>query len=226
MLAQGKEAYKSLLQPLVANVRPRSAIDLGTGAGTWLAAVKELGATRVLGLDGPWASRDNLVIRDDEFRIVDFEAGLPNVGRFDLAICLEVLEHISPAAAQRSVDWLCERSDVILFSAAIPEQGGMHHINEAWQSDWAAKFATHGYLAYDIIRPIVWRDDAIPWWYRQNCVVYALPDVASAHGWTPSRPEALDLVHPDRFLMAARQVKRLRSRTLKGRIRSLWQRFG
>lgn len=220
-ISSGKDAYKALLHPVMAALKPKSVIDLGTGSGTWLAAAKDLGVSRVLGLDGQWAATDHQQINGDEFQVVDFETGFPDVGRFDLAISLEVLEHISPEAGKRAVRWLCERSDVVIFSAAIPGQGGTHHINEQWQSYWADKFRSLGFHAYDIIRPTIWRNSDIPWWYRQNAIVYARPDAAKIHGWTETDIKALDLVHPERFDMANETIAKLRRRSVKGRLRAL-----
>jgi len=221
-ISSGKDSYKNLLAPVMDALQPKSIIDLGTGSGTWLAAAKELGASRVLGLDGSWASAEHRHISDQEFQVVDFEDSLPDVGRFDLAICLEVLEHISSDAGSRAIAWLCERSDVILFSAAIPGQEGTHHIHEAWQSYWAGKFKEAGYQPYDVIRPIIWSNLEIPWWYKQNTIIYALPDAVKSCGWSQSDIETLDLVHPQRFEMAIEMIAKLRRRTLKGRIRSLF----
>lgn len=220
-LSSGKDEYKAVLRPVMVTVKPTSVVDLGTGSGTWLAAAKDMGASRVLGLDGQWAATEHQLIISDEFQVVDFETGFPDVGRFDLAICLEVLEHITPQAGEQAVRWLCERTNVVLFSAAIPGQGGTHHINEVWQSNWAHKFRVHGFHAYDIVRPTIWRNSDIPWWYRQNTIVYSRPETAQSYGWVEADIDALDVVHPERFDMAIDTIARLRRRSVKGRLRAL-----
>lgn len=225
-ISVGKDAYKKLLVPLIDMIRPASVVDFGAGAGTWLAAAKELGVGTVLGIDGPWASTTHRLVEPAEFMTLDMEGDLPEVGRFDLAISLEVLEHISDEAGARAVKWLCARSDVILFSAAIPMQGGTHHVNELWQSVWARRFATEGYVACDIIRPLVWHERSIPWWYRQNTVIYARPSVASGHGWRSCEPEALDLVHPEHYLKKVDVMNRLRARSIGGRLKHLRRSLG
>lgn len=220
-LAQGKASYKKILRPLIEALRPQSVVDFGAGAGTWLAAAKDLGVERVLGIDGPWSQGRHRLVEENEFREVNLEDALPNVGRFDLAISLEVLEHITPAAGERAVQWLCDRADVVLFSAAVPGQGGVHHINEAWQSAWARQFAAQGLLAFDIVRPAVWREPDIPWWYRQNAVVYARPELGARFGWQASDPAALDVVHPEMYGPRMAALARLRNRSLNGRLRAL-----
>ena len=85
---------------------------------------------------------------------------------------LEVGEHLSPARADSFVEDLTRLSDVILFSAAIPAQGGTNHVNEQWQSYWAEKFSRRGYVTVDCIRPKIWANSAADICYRQNILLY------------------------------------------------------
>ena len=64
-------------------------------------------------------------------------------------------------------------SDFVLFSAAIPDQGGMGHINEKWPTYWISLFEDRDYVCIDAIRKNIWNDDSIPWWYRQNALLFA-----------------------------------------------------
>jgi hypothetical protein len=92
---------------------------------------------------------------------------------------------------------LVAHGDIVLFSAAIPFQGGAGHVNEQWPTQWAARFATHGFVPLDVVRPAVWNDDRVAFWYAQNTVLYVHESRAAALGVDASRPEPLrDLVHP------------------------------
>ena len=107
------------------------------------------------------------------------------------AVCVEVAEHLAPSRGPALVEELCALAPNVLFSAAIPGQGGTHHLNERWQSYWASLFRKHGYEPFDIIRPRVWDNSSVEYWYRQNCLLYvknALPEAAM-----------LDVIHPMRF---------------------------
>jgi hypothetical protein len=64
-------------------------------------------------------------------------------GQFDLAICLEIAEHLPESCADALIKFLSELAPAVLFGAAIPGQGGVNHINEQWQSYWVAKFSRH-----------------------------------------------------------------------------------
>jgi hypothetical protein len=85
---------------------------------------------------------------------------------------VENCHSLSLSPNERYVAYLCELSDVVIFSAAIPSQGGNGHINEQWQSYWAEIFKTFGMQTYDLIRPRILDDDSVLYWYRQNTLIF------------------------------------------------------
>ncbi len=183
----------------------RSAVDFGCGVGTWLSVLKEeKGVSDILGIDGPWVEQDLLEIPRQCFRQANLEEGVELDRRYDLAITLEVAEHLSDTTAIRFVESLVTASDFVLFSAAIPFQGGTYHINEQWPDYWAGLFSRRGYVALDFVRRIVWNDKQIPPWYRQNVLLFVKEE--EAHRVKVSRsdgcdiPLPLSLVHPDLYL--------------------------
>ncbi len=187
--------------PLVLDiVAPHSVLDVGCGVGTWLSVCSELGVPDVLGLDGGYVEREQLFIAPDRFVATDLEQPIDLDRRFDLAMSLEVAEHLAPAAADAFVASLVRHADVVLFSAAIPEQGGAHHVNEQWPAYWAARFAAHGYLPADVLRPSVWLDDRVEAWYAQNVLLYLdarrLVDLPTLAAGVPAEGVPLPLVHP------------------------------
>ena len=182
-----------------------SAIDVGCGVGTFLLFLEREGISDVLGLDGNWVSQDLLVLPFSKFRAVDL-IEFPEIDRvFDLAICLEVAEHLPPQNARKFIEKLCNLSDVILFSAAVPGQGGVSHLNEAWQSYWAKLFSELSYFPIDIIRPKIWNDSAIPWWYRQNTFVYMKRSIITDQYCDPF---PMDIIHPELFLLRSQNEEK------------------
>lgn len=189
--------------PLILDVLDvHSAVDVGCGEGSWLAECRRRGVDEVLGLDGGAVPEELLKIPADRFRSCDLGRHFGVERRFDLAISLEVAEHLPPARAAGFVDDLCALADHVLFSAAIPFQRGVHHVNCQWPDYWQALFAARGYAAFDIVRPAVWDDEAVAWWYRQNTLLYVrrtrvaeLPALA-ARAAEAERP-VRRLVHPD-----------------------------
>jgi hypothetical protein len=145
-------------------------------------------------------------------RRVDLRQPVKVDARADLAISLEVAEHLPEESAETFVASLTGLARVVLFSAAIPRQGGTQHLNEQWPSYWAAKFAERGYRPIDVIRPKVWNIDTVSFWYKQNTLLYVHDDVLAAredlralHAATSGNP--LDVVHPRLFTMRAKRSK-------------------
>lgn len=176
-----------------------SGIDIGCGVGTWLKALKDLGIEKVLGIDGPWVDSEELVIPRDCFLSHDFnkDSNLDIKERYDIVICLEVAEHIDVGKAQEFIRLLCDLSDIILFSAAIPGQGGIGHVNEQWPSYWSRIFQEHGYLGKDVLRPKFWNDSRIPWWYRQNLLLFTSDDRVPCCHDSCVDFATMSLVHPE-----------------------------
>lgn len=208
--ARSAYAARTVLAPLVEALGISSAIDFGCGVGSWLSVAKELGVDDVVGIEGPWVSRQRLEIAADE--LIEHDLGEPiDIGRrFDLAVSLEVAEHLPSHRAASFVAELCGAAGVVLFSAAVLGQGGRRHVNEQWQSFWAGLFDEQGYAAIDCIRPAIWSDVGIDWWYRQNPVLYAartrLAEICRALGSEPVADlSGLDVVHPE--LLKAKAAK-------------------
>jgi SAM-dependent methyltransferase len=204
--AQTAHAAKTILGLALDLLPPvRSAVDVGCGVGTWLSVLSERGVATIRGLDGAWVRRDLLTIPAESFVAVDLTKRIPQSERFDLAISVEVAEHLPPACADTFVDSLVDLSDFVLFSAAIPHQGGKHHLNERWQDYWAGLFQAKGYAVVDVIRPKIWEDDQIAFWYRQNVLLYVktgrLAEVRAAGVVSESSPRLpLRIVHPAQYL--------------------------
>jgi SAM-dependent methyltransferase len=195
----GSLSSADIVVPLVLSLFPvRSVVDIGCGIGGWLSAFHDHGVGDYLGFDGDYVPRDLLKIPASRFRPTDLQA-LHEVGRrFDLACCLEVAEHLPAACAEQLVHTLVQAAPVVLFSAAIPFQGGTDHINEQWQSYWRELFARHGYVAVDCIRPAVAGDRRVEPWYRQNTLVYCEPQRCPP-GHQPVADVDVDRVDPEMY---------------------------
>ena len=178
----------------------KSAVDVGCGVGTWLSVAKSKGVEKVLGVDGPWVKQELLQIDKDDFLLHDVKQPVPTKEKFDLAISLEVAEHLPETAAKTIVDSLCSLSSFVLFSAAIPYQVGRQHLNMQWQAYWVEKFEERGYITYDFVRQETWNDENIPVWYRQNSFLFVNEKEQSKVKAQPSDKKMISVVHPDYFL--------------------------
>lgn len=178
-----------------------SVIDIGCGVGQNLMACCESGAKIIRGVDGSWVNKSLLMIPEECF--TQYDLSQPNLKavipeqHFDLTISSEVAEHIDRQDTDIFMDNLTSFSDVILFSAAIPGQGGIHHVNEQWPSYWIEKFAAKGYVPVDCIRPKLWYDKEIQLWYRQNLMMFVKKYVLDKYPALKRESEKpiLDAVH-------------------------------
>jgi SAM-dependent methyltransferase len=197
------QSAQKILQILFRHVKPESVLDVGCGLGTWLSVANALGAKNILGLDGPWLDKARLRIPSDKAVTLDLAKPFNLGRRFDLVICLEVAEHLESSAAHGFIESLTMHADVILFSAAIPLQGGDHHVNEQWPGYWCDLFKAQNYEPLDFIRAQIWNDRSIHIWLKQNILLFVKREIlqsndALASLRQPGNP--LDLVHPDLFL--------------------------
>lgn len=173
MQKDGSYRSANIILEIVKNyIRPQSVIDVGCGVGTWLSVWQKNFGTQIYGIDGDYVDRKQLFIEEKNFHPYNLEKRINLDRKFDLAMTLEVAEHLTPERADSFVEDLTKLSDVILFSAAIVAQGGTNHINEQMQSYWAEKFSRLGYVAIDCIRPKIWFDKQVASWYRQNIFIY------------------------------------------------------
>jgi len=159
--------------PFIINIlEPKSVVDVGCGIGTWLKVFKDNGVADILGIDGDYVDKEMLKINPKNFKEFNLEKLYISKRKFDLAISLEVAEHLSPRTADDFVKTLIGLSNTIIFSAAIPNQGGQNHINEQKPIYWIEKFEKRGFKLYDILRPIFWNNQNVDSWYRQNIFLF------------------------------------------------------
>jgi hypothetical protein len=192
-LEQTRESARIILPIIISPLKPASIVDVGCGAVHWLAAAEELGISDVVGVEGDWIGAAELAVPREKIVIHDLGTPLDLGRRFDVAISLEVAEHLPGSKARGFIKSLCNAADRVLFSAAIPGQGGRHHLHEQWPKYWADLFGEHGYGCHDLVRPQVWSNPRVCWYYAQNCLLFVRGGTASGLG-PPAEP--LPLVHP------------------------------
>ena len=158
-------------------INSKSVIDIGCGLGAWLKVFSEYGITTVRGLDGYHIDTNKLLMNSAYFTPVDLTAPLNLEERYDLVVCLEVAEHLPEATAPTLIRTLTNLAPFVLFSAAIPGQGGREHINEQWPSYWKALFIENAFQRLDPIRRHIWQDNRVQSWYQQNIFLFGAREV-------------------------------------------------
>lgn len=188
-----------IVPEVVKLVNPKSVVDVGCGIGTWLNVFKKYGVKNVLGIDGEWTEKDLVYenLATEEYLQVNLELPIHLNKKFDLVCCLEVAEHINSTASDIFINTLTSLGNVILFSAAIPGQGGYEHINEQWPSYWQAKFEKKGFKILDVLRYKFWNNKDVFLWYKQNILLVIHESELEHFNYKYQSP--LDIVHPDMY---------------------------
>jgi SAM-dependent methyltransferase len=200
--AGSERSAKNIVPIVMGLVRPTSVVDVGCGTGAFLSCFKEHGVRRVLGIDGEWAKP---TLTPDEFQVADLSKPLAIGTRFDLVVSLEVAEHLEPSSATGFVRSLTALGPIVLFSAAVPHQGGTGHLNEQWPDYWANLFSDAGFELVDCLRMRLWDNSDVNWWYSQNSFLYVeRARLASFRAECPELvamgPVSLRLPHPQNYL--------------------------
>lgn len=208
-MAGSARSARAVVPLVLALVPARSVCDVGCGVGTWLSAFMKEGVADALGLDGDYVPAEYLHVPRSAFRPLDLRRPIELERVFDLTVSLEVAEHLPDAYAETFVKSLTRLAPVILFSAAVPNQGGHDHVNEQWPDYWERLFQKENYRAIDALRPRIWENADIEWWYCQNIFLYVregelskYPALAAAAA-EPQMPRRV--VHP---IMFERMLKR------------------
>lgn len=199
MVAPGSKRSAKVILPLVLKSMPEAHrfLDVGCGSCEWLLTLNRLVPDHyTVGIDGHPQNEHGIshYIRAD----ISQPGSVAHVSLYDLVISLEVAEHLPEERATSFVGELCQMGDVILFSAAIPGQGGVGHVNEQWPGYWVEKFESWGYQVSGALRFAIWDDTDVENWYRQNLLVAVRADQVQHYpNWfeTPLA-RVIPLVHP------------------------------
>ena len=148
-LQKYRPTYHFLADIIVEHLKPRSVIDWGCGCGFLLEKLLEHGITDIHGIEGSEAAISS--IPKDLIPFIDIaDVLLCDAGGYDLAISIEVAEHIKEKNAAKFVNNICNSSNkYIWWTAAVPGQKGTGHVNLQPQSYWEDIFKEVGLFEPD-----------------------------------------------------------------------------
>ncbi|MBW1872771.1 MAG: hypothetical protein JRJ19_11945 [Deltaproteobacteria bacterium] len=132
---------KTVIDVLFENFKPGRVIDLGCGCGVHSYFLRKKGV-EVVCLDGVQPPEEHSFVSDIHIR--DLTVRFDNIwGDFDLALCLDVGEHIPKDLSGIFLENITSFCDTLLLACAPPGQGGHHHVNEQPKRYWIKRLAEH-----------------------------------------------------------------------------------
>ncbi len=196
-------------------LQPKRVVDVGCGLGAWLSVFQENGIQDFLGMDGEYINTSQLCIPLSNFLSHDLRTEIKLEKEFDLAMSLEVAEHLPNENAEDFVELLTSLAPVVLFSAAVPYQPGDDHVNTQWLEYWMELFKHKGYIPVDCLRMRFWQNQKVKWWYAQNALLFVkeshlekYPLLKQELNCTEEIPPSL--IHPELYLLYLRTHLALR----------------
>ena len=154
----------------------KSVLDIGCASGVYTAEFRSLGVDAI-GVEYSSKLRRKAARRG--VTVYPFDVSIPtpspSEGPFDLAMSLEVAEHVPPQFADAFAGYfkgLCRR---IVFTAAQAGQGGTSHLNEQPREYWIEKFQRVGFgldeqATHDLAA--LWRNRGAHWYLPKNLSVF------------------------------------------------------
>lgn len=164
-----ERSARRIVPELIRRFHPTAVCDVGCGEGVFVSEFRRAGVPAV-GVEGDWVQADVAVDLLTPPYPDLVECGAP----FDMVLNLEVAEHVEARRESDLMDWLVELvapTGVLVFSAAVPGQGGPGHVNEQWHPHWVGLLEQRGMLVTGGLRWELWDDEQIEPWYRQNLLV-------------------------------------------------------
>jgi SAM-dependent methyltransferase len=212
--AGSRNSAREIVPLILELIHPQSVVDVGCGDGTWLSVFQEFGIRDYLGIDGDYIESEQLQISSDNFLSFDLKQPISIEKAFDLVLSLEVAEHLPADCADIFVDSLTKLGEAIVFSAAIPYQGGTEHINEQWQNYWVTRFQSRGYQVIDCLRNKIWNNEQVEPWYAQNSLIFVKEDRLDNYPLLQQELQKtnttqLAIVHPKIYTNTVPETRRL-----------------
>lgn len=170
-----QRSYKLLAKLIQEEFHPDSVVDFGCGAGWVLYYCQVSGISDIVGCEPNYNAQ---FVADESVssRIIQTSLAehLDLRRQFDLAVSLEVAEHIPSKFSHQVIENICRHSKNVLFSAAYPGQGGVGHVNEQKFEYWENHFNSYGFVldkpaTRRILRAL--KKGKANHWYYKNCRV-------------------------------------------------------
>ena len=147
VLLRGRKDAEAFAGALIDQYEPSYVVDLGCGVGRFIQPLHASGVD-VYGVDGSAYAVSNPLDEDLSLDRHDLTEPLRLDREADVALCIEVLEHLPAESARTAIESIRDAAPVAIVTAAQPGQGGDYHVNERPREYWIDEFEAVG-MTYD-----------------------------------------------------------------------------
>jgi GT2 family glycosyltransferase/SAM-dependent methyltransferase len=136
--------FDAIAERIVNDLQPKTVLDAGCAMGFLVEMLRKRGV-EAYGID---ISEYAIANVHEDIRPFCWIASVvdPLAQKYDLIVCIEVLEHLKPAEAEKAIANLCQYTTQVLFSSTPSDYGEATHFNVRPPSYWAELFARHSFF--------------------------------------------------------------------------------
>lgn len=172
-----QHTYKSIVDCCM-NLFPatRSVIDFGCGSAWMLYYFMRDYSCEIKGIEPNELAKVYMSAEVRDFiDIQDLRDPLRLWKKFDLALCLEVVEHIIDSYSDTVISNITKGAPILVFSAASPGQGGSEHVNERFFEYWMEKLLLANFEFCPVLTLAAknfLKEARIKSWYANNISIF------------------------------------------------------
>jgi len=136
--------FGAIADQIVARIAPRTVLDAGCAMGFLVEQLRQRGV-ECYGVD---ISEYAIANVHPDVRPFCWVGSIcdPFPQRYDLIVCIEIVEHMPAAESQKAIANLCQHTDDILFSSTPFDYKEATHFNVQPPEHWSEIFAQHGFF--------------------------------------------------------------------------------
>lgn len=142
--ARWLQFFGAIADRMIQDIQFKTVLDAGCAMGFLVEALRDRGVA-AFGVDiSEYAIQQ--VRQDIQPFCWQGSVTKPFPQRYDLIVCMEVLEHLPQAESEQAIKILCQHTDDILFSSTPFDYKEVTHFNVQPPEYWAEQFARHGFF--------------------------------------------------------------------------------
>ena len=150
---------------------PKTVLDAGCATGYLVSALRDRGV-EAWGFDiSSYAISSAKEEIQPYLNVQSLTDPLPShfPNRFDLAVTIEVLEHMFPEEGSEAIAKLCSYSDTVIFSSTPSDINNRTHVNVQQSEYWAKEFSKNSFFR-NLMQPMDFISPQAMLFHKKDCV--------------------------------------------------------